>query len=535
MSAVVSLVYALLVLSGAAQVCSRISSLRGFEALIGGLAGLTILGASFHFFLPLKFVAPYLGLLLVGLSWFWFRSQSLTLRAALVYLFTVTTLTAIASNSELLYDTGLYHLPHLRILLESPLQMGIGLIHDRFANATLHPTLLGMFYPLWGDVGPAFLLAAALSVLLIGCLTTDLMKSRTPHTVLGLSLSLALFGGILFEAVGSPATDLPAGILSLFSVFFFYKSIETEGQSGVWGCWLSSGLAVCIKLSQAPLLLVPLALFLFLRLKWYRVLKRPVFWLVPLMIFLMSVSSFLRSGCWAYPASVTCVPKTPFSLPAEAAFESTRWVKTWARDSTAQRPEEVLGNYSWVGNWITRLQRANGVFAYLWGALFLSLPLLFYLNRQTRSPDFYLLQALMVCLIFWWTQAPELRFAAGILIAIPAVAISGWLAQAPWLRSWRVPFVICALMGHLIYLGAQSKVFDFGVLTKTAIGPFPMLPTKAGQSFQIQSGERFWAPLTGNQCWDLPAPCMHDVRPHLRRDQVGPWYIWSHGTSVTDR
>jgi hypothetical protein len=163
---------------------------------------------------------------------------------------------------------------------------------------------------------------------------------------------------------GSPNTDYPAALLNIYCFYLAIRLCElwafdhenrAELQSHFAVLIVVATLALTLKLSQAPLLLLPLIFFVAMvigRLPRVSVLPTLVF--AAIVCTLWGLRNIALSGCIAYPQPVLCFYDLPW---AETAIRRCSFI-VW-RNNFSRAPGVPLAslenNWDWVPDWFANV------------------------------------------------------------------------------------------------------------------------------------------------------------------------------------
>jgi hypothetical protein len=147
---------------------------------------------------------------------------------------------------------------------------------------------------------------------------------------------------------------------------------------------------------------------------------------------LWMAQNLVLSGCLAYPVVQTCFD-LPWAINPAKAQNEIRWITAWARVAGHEPSDPILVGYSWMKLWsseywtlLTTLMKILGLAAAL---TFASVML------RLRSAGIGVVAWPMVVatlgLVFWFLTAPDPRFGAGFIIALPALALALPLSWFP--------------------------------------------------------------------------------------------------------
>lgn len=529
------------------------------DAGLLGLAVLAVLGTLVNMVAP---VAPWpatavvllgLGLLaanigrLRAISVDWGGTPFATV--LLLATFFVAFLPAILRSPAWHYDTGLYHLQDVRLVMEHPVVLGAASIHERFGYNTLWFPLAAMLAGGMPGVVGAFvvnaLLAAFVLLALADRVPAAIRRGHGRTAVFGALFALLVYampGFPLAGWIGSPNTDVPAALLVLYAVqlAFALSDADDAERYGTASLLVACvALAVAAKLSALPL--VGLAILPLLDWRQGRLGGRQVGVLAAVALAIgvpWLVRGLATSGCLAYPQPSSCIA-LPWTVHADVARVDMAWVQAWAR-LPGVAPEVVLADRSWMRPWVAALL-ADPVRWQLLALLALTLgcaaaaltcPRLpstwAGLDARRRFDSLVILGTALAALAFWFTSAPLLRYGKAFIILPPMVAVALLAPAATVARLGRAlpgavtrGRVVAVLLAAAVIVVAARP----GRLTASGAFGFPVLPVVETRPLGDFGGLAIHQPINGEQCWDAPRICT----PRLHRDLIvsrhGPWWV----------
>jgi hypothetical protein len=462
--------------------------------------------------------------------------------------FLLAMLPAVMRSAAWHYDTGLYHLQHVRQAMEMPVVLGMAAIHERFGYNSLWFTTAAMLGGGFADLRGPFLVNALLAGFVVIAMAERVLgaaragKGRT--AVFGaVSLALAVLTPVfaLRAWIGSPNTDLPAILLALyaFHLALQYSDLDGDRDAIAWLLAVCIALAITAKISGAPLILLlalPLA-------DWWRgrLGGRAVGVLVASGLSL-AVPWILRgiatSGCIAYPEPGTCLP-LPWTIDPAVARHDLNWMRAWARQPGVS-PDVVLSDRAWLRPWL-QAALAERVLPYVAGLAALLVALAAAsktvprfgsvwsgLDRTRRRESLAILAISLVALSFWFVTAPLIRYGKvfvilplllGACLLAPAVAL-GWLRACTPRVGLRAPLATVAalvLLAQVVVWPPRGEPFG--------LGGFPRLPEVKVRPIGTFALLPILQPTDGQQCWDAPRLCTPALHRDIAVSRLGPWLV----------
>lgn len=427
-----------------------------------------------------------------------------------------------ASLPPLDYDSALYHMQHIRWLDQFGAVPGLANIHGRFGfnSASLYLQSGFNFRFLTGQFSAAI---NSLSMLVFLCWLLQLATSKKALASIGFfALIFINFWYYKFQ-LSSPGTDLLASVL--VQVILITILLQNTSENLLF-CTISAALATVCKLSVAPILLVPMILWLRQENRIRMAMILPILVAVALLFIPWLILNVIDTGYLLYPAAFTRIGSWDWAVSGTQVPDEYKWVKSWAF-LPGQNPDTVLAmpfaERIW-GWW--KLQGHTSVYlllASVVNAICLVVLLAFRKTNTSFSPLF----AIPIAIAFWLYMAPDIRFGFGFL-AISAVIVL-LLPQAQFQWSLRLYFpmqILCLLL--VTYSGFQAwKQYPGGILQSVANPCRVELVNRSRMAFtghQTLAGT-IYTPVNGDRCYDSVFP----VVPNFKNQYGCRGRSFSHG------
>ncbi|BDG75147.1 LIC_10190 family membrane protein [Roseomonas fluvialis] len=517
-----------------------------------GVAALAALGATINLVLPLTpwpaMVLSAGGAVLLVLGWRGAAPCLLTdwrsaaVPALLLAGILLALLPAMLRSSAWHFDSGLYHMQHVRQAMELPVVLGMASIHERFGyNSLWFPAAALATAGVPGVAG-----AFSLNALLAGFVLLA-MAERTVAAIRTGQARVAVFGtlvvGLLVLTpvftlrgwIGSPNTDIPVTLLALYAFLLGLQYTEAdEDRFAIAGILTATvALAVAVKLSALPLLL----LLLLPIVDWWRGrMDRRQVALLAVIGLALGMPWLLRgiatSGCLAYPQPASCLP-LPWTIDPAVARGDMDWVRAWAR-LPGVPPEVVLADRSWMLPW-AREALADPVLPFV-GALAALAVVLAAVSLRRRRLEWrgpgmegaILLAAALGALAFWFATAPLIRYGRTFMLLplLLAVAMLAPPAAIAWVNA-RLP--ARGLGPGILAIGVVALAVHAGMQRPRGmplgLGGYPVLPQVAVRPLPVPGMLPVTQPIEGQQCWDAPRLCTPALHRPVTVERVGPWFM----------
>lgn len=440
-----------------------------------------------------------------------------------------------------MYDAGLYYLQAIKWLNEQAVPYGLVNLHGRLAfnqswfslAAILELPFLKEHHLISHFLLPALLFwfyGTALGRRALALRTTD---GRTLSNYFFVLSGLMILSETIQLHLSSVSPDLPVFVFTLWSLSIAIRALEEEGANptfAIFALLFFSTFATTIKLSAAPLFLLPCSVMLWALAKRRRIAWRRLWLLMAVVLLFLLLPWLIRgvilSGCLAYPVASTCAPALPWAVSAAEAREMTVVIMAWARQPWVE-PSLVLSSNAWLGPWLARTLRSSDmtIIGSLLIAGLVSWALTARARPQSLSSDssiLWFVVPLLLGIAFWFFTAPDLRFGVGYLWALALCVFgSGVRRLFEAARSATVPrfvsilFISVGLMSvHYGLLKATAHPlvvrkmdrFKFATYRRLLL-TWPGMSRGQVESRATVSGETLHIPAAGNQCWLAPLPC----------------------------
>ena len=444
---------------------SKIKSDKVLEVIntdiIYGLFLLIVILIFFHFLLPLKYlIFPifFLGLLLfiyyIKKKIFKFENINLILLITFIVFF-------INSSNGPTYDTQLYHHQILNWNSGYKIAMNLVLVDGRMGmvspwylflslgNIKFFDSILALIF----NFVPVYILTSEAVNLLKKKLDIDkLYIILSALFILLFSLIHPFENGIIMMHLGSLGTDFPAMIFFILTVYYFLKNFGKKDIKYYRYILILSTLTVFCRISYLPILL--LSLFLFFNKKIF--IKEINFNILLFFSYIFWVlRSLVNNGCLIFPVKFTCFEFNNY-FPLEKVIQFSNVIKSFAR--TAPEHQEFMNlnfsiySYDWFLPWLKNyffVTSLTQVF-FIITSIFLVPFVLKVIKTKKNYKKTSILILMYTISIFLWLQAPDIRFALGILISIPIFFISFVIAKKYYkhlhIIKYSFVFVLLALV-----------------------------------------------------------------------------------------
>src|SRR5216683_2127754 len=549
------------------QTFQRFSLLHSFWT---GIAIITAILQLYHFFRPIDVVAVLLlcGLALVGFLWnYAFRiPDPLVGRTSLVrfsgvsafqrsndlprssgastfrlstFSFQLSTLLLLSLAAAIIafrcaalgehYDTGLYGAQAVRWFITCPLVPGLGNLLGQFGfNSSVFLWIAALDQGPWRGFAhhlfDGFLIAALFASIIPAALRVFRAKRISPiDWFFTLLFVPATIWGATSKIVGTN-TDLPTSVVCLVAAAILFRALDEESPHPATGtsdtpriglviAMVLFSLAVTFKISSlvfASLGWAVAVLKLWSLRRTAPQVKRQLVWAV----ILSAVIVLPWMGRGLVLTGYPFFPSTALSIPVDwkvPAFE-TQMQADFAR-SFARVPEltyEYAHGWHWLRPWFRELVREReGFLIPLLLALAGAVVGIIRMARQNRSSPpqwLWLLVASLGGLLFWFLEAPAMRFGEPVIWT--AGATLGSFAALHFLnRPGRIRIALAGLLLLTAWAAHPRLFWSSYFRPSVGVRTFLRLPEAKLRLHQTTSGLTVHVPVETNQCWDAPLPC----------------------------
>ncbi len=491
------------------------------EAGLLGLFWITAVGTAINFAVPLSSWLTT-GMTVVGVA-LGVRHFAIVRRAlhhltrldVVACLFFLFFFSYLAYIREYHADTEAYHLPWITWLHESRTPVGIVHMGNALGFNSLWFVTAAWFWVPGLSLASVFSINAVIMTLFFIAMYQAVVTAwrwNEPRLSSWYALAVLGFlftGGISFiKIIGSPNTDIPAALLTIYCFYLALRLSDEEFMSArymrEWGLLVALSLfAVFIKLSQLPILILPLVYGV----RIYRVASH--LWFDRGVLAIITVSGVLSvfwlirglftSGCLFYPLPQSCLTWVPWVATLDLAIPQQNAIRAYGLyGQSGINPG--FDDWTWFSSWWQRFTEHHFVrgmmFMLMLGLLVVVLSWarhywltsrrvvvdddLRHSNRKqvpvNLQPAGWLAGLSLVAIVYWFLSAPDIRFGYGYLTAFVALMLVIFIAASgTWARKVFVRMIL-VLITISVLLNAVKFVRDIG--TDDWFTPWPTLSPK---------------------------------------------------------
>ena len=425
-------------------------------------------------------------------------------------------------------DSGAYHLPFIKWIEDYKAIKGLANVHSRFGFNYQYLVLCAVYGLSFTGLQTVHALNGYLMLLFIGYLITTLRYYRDGvlSVVDMAKLVMMVFVLNMSSAVPSFSPDFPTTIMNIMVILLTLHRIEqktvyTFDREALIMLVLSVG-AILFKISAAPILLFNLFYLLPLlkRGKIGIISGIAIGGVIALIPYL--VRNYIISGYLVFPLYALDIFNVPWKLPLHRTIFEKEYIKYFALDLPyGAHPGAMATLRSWIHFLKTSNTASFFVVLILMGNVVLNLATFIRLiiKKQVREygPYCWLYMILYVSLVYWWLNAPDVRFGNGFII--PFIGLTLAFTFYGILKRWQplvlngtyiLLIVLCAGMIRGKALARVSNNFNAVRYNFTLQEKYPVPDLKVQYNERRQ---RYYMArdVRENACWNSALPCSYDT------------------------
>ncbi len=403
---------------------------------------------------------------------------------------------------------------------------GLGNLHDRLAFNSMWLVGSALFSFSFLGIGSFHLLSGWLSALIVIELLSRARRLFSSKILICDLVSLVLVFALrllLSLEFSSPGTDLPATLLTWMVIVLFFERVER----GVWRNWDIQGAAIfilslfaaTIKLNTLPLLFLPMIWLL----KHGRYSSTLPARTATGLAFLgpWVVRNIFISGYLIYPFSELDIFNVPWKIPIDKVVDAEKWIQSWARIPGRHQSEVLaLSFHQWLPLWYESITSKDRTLLLLGAVSLVCLASVAFWNRLRKqtlpgSGWFLMFGVILAGCLFWFWQAPAMRFGYGFLVLLAGF---GFIPMARLiLKPGRLMrFLAVILVTGLLAYQSVGLITSLRETTFPARLFFPLTYPSVKVHLEPSANFAVYIPDSGDQCWYAPLPCTPRVEENLR-------------------
>lgn len=345
------------------------------------------------------------------------------------YLCFAVFLSYFASRGEFHTDTNIYHAQMIRLYEEYGHVKGIGNLQLHFAYNSSFLAFCALFSFRW-LLGRSLhtatgFLAFFFSVYAFHGLRN--FKDRKEHITDFMRIGILFYLLVILVRIMSPATDFATMFFTLFVLAEWCENLEGERSMERYGILaLTAVFIATMKFSAALLALLAVypGFFYVRKCRWREILSLSGSGLVILLPFF--IRNYLISGWLLYPFDGIDIFAVEWKIPKEYLLIDKQQIETWGKClydvSLSDTPVS-----QWLPIWWNVHERFEKmlIYAVIMGFLLLCITLSHRIlqNKVIRWDMAVLLFVNCANIVFWFLEAPFIRYGLAFLLAVPMIAL----------------------------------------------------------------------------------------------------------------
>jgi hypothetical protein len=295
---------------------------------------------------------------------FFFKKISKNIFLNIIYIQSITLILLIFSKHQ--EDFPWYSLPFISIINTEKIIFGLANVQFRFGHISLlqySSSIFNNFLSINNILTPYALIVSSFIILCTKIFIKNLNNSKNRISFLYIALVL-IFCLLKFTRYNEFGNDIPAHIIVFYSI---YKSIviienllrKTIIFDDVKKLLIFSSFALMQKIQTGFIVLLPIYIISLLnkkKLKINKIYKTIIICII--FLSLWSFKTFINTGCFIYPAQITCINNVSWvsknsdqhSYAKKVKIESESWSKGWV-DQKKLDYEDYSKNFNWFKTW----------------------------------------------------------------------------------------------------------------------------------------------------------------------------------------
>ena len=327
----------------------------------------------------------------------------------LIYLIIILFLSKISMISYFASDTGYYHIPTIKIYNDYNTIFGLANLFPQYGFNNLN-----FYYSSMITANPLLLRYFSVPTVIFFLITSlYIFQSRKEYK--NKFTFLILLGGHFYVNVkylSSIAPDFYVNCICLIifsEIYILLINKKRPSTQTLLQLIFLSIMIITIKLSSiffSFLIISYLLIFYKKKILVYKPIK--FFFLISILLSIFFTKNVLYSGSLFFPTGIGTF-NFLWSVPNELSNNFLDWVRSFAKNPNST-PKEVLINYEWIYSWLQTNDKVflisifSSIFIYVLNLL--KNPRIITQNKRLN----YLIFVYFFSLIFWFLNAPDIRF-----------------------------------------------------------------------------------------------------------------------------
>ena len=408
-----------------------------------GFLFLIFLSILINFFFPLKYFT--IPIIVIGVIFFLIGVKKKYFKINFIYYFLIIFLiTFISFFSADNIDSPMYHLQIIKWLNLHKINFGLTNLELRLGfNSSWH-SFIGLLTLNYEKFSSKYYFSAIIFSFLLYEVTkykkkynySDIFLYLIICYVFSFSYLHPFNYGVVLNHLGNPERDIVSMLLYFSTIYFFIKIFEKsnnrDDRENIINIFLIS-FFVCVTTREATIPLIVLLFYFFYKEKKYKLINfLNIF--IGVTAFLWILRSFILSGCFVFPITQTCF-KTSWSANVETidflVKEAMRYSRTLPSLDKVTDFNFTLYTYEWLVPWLKNYFLESsllqiGSLLIVFTIILIIIKFIFnkkkYFFIKIHQYELIIFITLIINFIFWM-QAPEIRYAWGMLFVLPCFFI----------------------------------------------------------------------------------------------------------------
>ena len=508
-------------------------------ASILGLAVLSLIPALLNFFIPIGLVANGVSLLLGVIAAIWAKQHLQQLLAQwralignnkVLTAVVVLLVCGLASRQSIWIDEGVYHAQYIKWIETYKIIPGLGNVQHRFAFNSHWHVLAALMNGSFVTGQESNHINSLIYLLGAGSFFWA-AKQQSYLRYLGIGFLLAMhLPFIMCYHIIAPSADYALLILGWVMILLAVEKWQAgrfwDIDMQAWAMLIIAAFAITVKVSSAPLALLPALIWLKAIVSGNRWKLLVVAATVCLLFWLPWLGrNYILSGSLVFPVRVTALsPEWAIGEPLQndaLEFIVEGGYSLYRPDRVLVSPNDAL-NVRLQKWFLYNLRIYDRVI--LITALLMPLLLIGIRDRQQHGGQLLLIVASSYLgVVYWLFTAPDPRFGLAYLIPLGLLGIIPFIDQLLQGKSYDRFVLPATLLVVLSFWAATFAIYtylhdqfaaDGRVVASTSVSngllmpyPYPTVHRTAPNGFSLAEN--------GQTCWDAPIPCMEYYDPHV--------------------
>lgn len=506
---------------------------------IMGMAALSLIPAILNFFLPIGLTANVVALALSIAAGIWAKATFVQLLGQwadliknnkLLSALLVLLVCGLASRQTIWIDEGVYHAQYIKWIEHFPIIKGLGNVQHRFAFNSHWHVLASLMNGSFVTGQESNHINSLIYLLGSGVFLIAANKQGiTKYVGIGFLLAINLPFVMCYHII-APSADYALMILGWVLVLLAVQKWQNgrfwEMDLRAWAMLVIAAFAITVKVSAAPLAILPAVI-------WLRAILVDGRWKLLLVASMLCLlfwlpwvgRNYILSGSLIFPVKITAL-NPEWAIGEPLYNDALQFIIEGGY--SLYRPDRVV--VSQTDPLIVRLQKwfVHNIRFYdraiLLAALLLPLLLFAFKKRMAQFGQMGIIVASSYLgVLYWLLTAPDPRFGLGYLVPLGLLGIAPALHKFisdKKIERYLLPVTSLAVLGcwaltfvFYFYLYAQftsdgrvaaTTSPSYGVLMPY---PYPTVHKEGPNGFNIADNDQ--------SCWDAPLPCLEFEDPNI--------------------